>query len=182
MMIIIGGELKSSFRIYGDEKDELLFVVNDAMMATESAWSIGLRLMEWIMEKNAKEIVSIEGMPFGVQVAEKPILGFSTVNQDLTKYGVRPTREGGVSGLNAVMLEESIKRGLPWLSLFIPTPLVSAIDYGGAASIIEVLNKMFKLGVDVTQLRLTDDARRQMIEKGRRGAQRGFLDSLRRRR
>lgn len=182
IILIINSKLTPSFRIYGDETDRLLFVICDSLLAVENAWPIGLKLMEWLLEKGVKEIVSIEGMPFSVLAEEKPILGFSTTGRELTQYGTQPTREGGVSGLNAVILDESMKHGIPWISLFVPTPIVSAIDYEGAAAIIEVLNKMFKLGVDVTPLRKTADARRQMIEKGRGGAKRGFLDSLRRKR
>lgn len=182
MMLLINGKPTPSFRIYGGERDELLFVISESLIAAENAWPIGIRLMEWLKDKDVKEIISIEGMPFRTSTDERLVLSYSTTSRELSQYGTKPTMEGGVSGLNAVILDESIKYSLPWISLFIPTPIVSGIDYGGAAAIIEVLNKMFKLGVDVTPLWKTDEARRQIVERSRRGEKRGLLDSLRKRR
>ena len=86
------------------------------------------------------------------------------------------------------MLEECLRYGLSWTSLFVPTSLVSVIDYGGSAAVIDVLNKMFKLGVDVTPLEQRDEMVRRMVERhgktrarGLLGTLRGYLESLRRR-
>lgn len=181
MMLLIGGTPTPVFRIYGDDKDELLFVMSEALIAPENAWAIGLKVMEWLKEKGVRKIISIEGMPFGPVGDKRPIFGYSTPKTNLTKYGVQPTVEGGVSGINAVMLEESMNEGISWVTLFVPTAQAQTIDYGGAAAAIEVLNKMFKLGVDTAPLKKSDDIRRQMMERAAKGGQKGFLDSLRRR-
>lgn len=181
IMLLIEGRPTPAFRIYCDEKDELLFLISDAMIAAENAWPIGIRLTEWLRDKGVREIVSIEGLPFGTPSEERTIFGFSTPYRDLRQYDIRLTSEGGVSGLSAVMLDESLRNELPWVSLFVYTSLVSVIDYGGAAAIIQALNRMFKLGVDVEPLEKSDEVRRQMIERSRGRGSRGFLSSLRRR-
>ena len=181
MMLLIGGTPTPVFRIYGDDKDELLFVMSEALIAPENAWAIGLKVMEWLKEKGVREIVSIEGMPFGPVGDKRPIFGYSTPKANLTKYGIQPTVEGGVSGINAVMLEESINKEISWVTLFVPTAQTQTIDYGGAATVIEVLNKMFKLGIDTAPLKKSDDIRRQVMERAAKGEQKGLLDSLRRR-
>jgi uncharacterized protein len=181
MLLLIGGTPTPVFRIYGDDKDEILFVMSEALIAPENTWTIGKKVMEWLDEKGVKEIVSIEGMPFGHVTDKRPIFGYSTPQTNLTKYGVQPTVEGGISGINAVMLEESLSRGISWVTLFIPTSQAQSIDYGGAAGAIEVLNKMFKLGVDTAPLKKSDDFRRQMMERAAKGEQKGFLNSLKRR-
>lgn len=182
MMLLIDGEPTHPFRIYGDEKNELLFVISAALLETECAWSVGLKLMEWLRKLGVREIVSIEGMPFTVPAEERPIFGFSVPDRDLTRYGVRSLNEGGVSGLSAVMFEESIKQRIPWVALLVPTPITSTIDYGGTSLVIEVLNKMFKLGVDPSPLRRSEEMIRQRVERVTRERPRGFLDSLRRKR
>ena len=182
MMLLIDGEPTHPFRIYGDEKNELLFVVSAVLLDSESAWSVGLKLMEWLGRLGAREIVSIEGMPFTIPAEERPIFGFSVPGRDLTRYGVRPINDGGVSGLSAVMLEESMKQRIPWVALLVPTPITSTIDYGGTSLVIEVLNKMFKLGVDPSPLRRSEEMIRQRVERGARERPRGFLGSLGRKR
>lgn len=181
MMLLIDGEPAHPIRIYGDEKNELIFVVSAVMIAPENAWPIGLKLMEWLRDLGSKEFVSIEGMPFTIQAEERPIFGFTIPERDLAPYGVRPINEGGVSGVSAVMLEEAMKHGIPWATVLVPTPITAAIDYGGASFAVDVLNKMYKLGVDPSPLRRSEEMIRQRVEMGRREKPRGFLGSLRRR-
>ncbi len=181
MMLLIEGTPSPVFRIYADDKDEILFVMSEAMITNENAWPIGIKVMEWLGEKGVKEIISLEGLPFGSIGEKRPIFGYSTPQRDLAKYGVQPTTEGGISGLNAVMLDESMRRGVSWVSIFVPTSQPQTIDYGAIADVIGVLNKMFKLGVDTGPLQKGEEMRRQMLEKVAKGGQKGFLSSLRRR-
>jgi len=180
MMLLIEGEVSPVFRIYGDEQDRVLFVLSEALIGPENAWPIGLSLMEWFKRKRVKEIVSIEGMPFGATGDERPIFGFNMPEKGLEEHGVTMTKEGGVSGVNAVLLEESIKDRIPWTTLFVPTIQGQAIDYGGAAAVIDVLNNMYNLGVEVEPLRQSDEIRKRMVQRAR-VERKGFLSGLRRR-
>jgi predicted ATP-grasp superfamily ATP-dependent carboligase len=139
--------------------------------------------MEWLLVQGVKEFLTIEPMVINTALREIPVYGFSVPSRDLTEYGVKPLTEGGVSGLNAVLFEEAFERHIPWTTFVVPTRLASYVDYVGAAAIIEVLNRMFKLGVDVSLLTRSDEIRQQLTEQMRpREERRGFLDSLRRRR
>ncbi len=182
MFLLLDGKLTPVFRIYGDQKNEILLIISEAIIDAENAWPIGIKLMEWLRGKGVKEIVSIEGMPFATPEGERPIFGFSSSGRDFTQVGVRPTREGGISGLNAVLLDEALKHKVPWTTLLVPTGLAQTIDYGGVADLIEALNRMFKFGVDTSPLRQSDGLRRKAVEKAKGGEQRGLLGGFRRRR
>jgi len=179
MTLLIDGKPTPSFRIYGDNKGELLIVLCETMISGENAWAIGKKLMEWLKEKGVNKIISVEGMPFGTSTGETIVFGYSTKGQDLTTFGVRQTPEGAVSGLNAVLLEESSKHGVRWISLFPTTSMMTTIDYKGAAAVVEVLNRMFKLDVDATPIKKRDEMVKQIIQKRRR-ASGGFWGFLRR--
>ena len=181
MILLIDGQITPDFRIYSHDDEDLLFITNTTMVASENAWPIGQKLLEWFLSKGASSFISIEPLPFGTGTKERPLLGFSTHRKDLSKFGVQPAREGSVAGISACMLDECVKRDIPWTSLFVPTTQVSTVDYGGAAAVIEVLNKMFKLGVDVTLLKQRDEMMRRVFESRMKGERRGLLDSLRRR-
>jgi len=181
MMIIIDGRPRHAFRIYVEEEKKLILVTSEMLLTTENAWPIGRELINWLLDKGAKTYISIEGMPFGALPSERQILGFSTNKKDIVRFDVQPTEEGAVSGLNACLLEESLKRGLSYTVLFVPTDLISAIDYGGVAAVIEVLNQTYQLGVDVTLLRQRDDIVRRVTTRGIKGEPRSLLDALRRR-
>jgi predicted ATP-grasp superfamily ATP-dependent carboligase len=182
MFLLIEGKPTPVFRIYGDQKNEILLVVSEALINAENAWPIGIKLMEWLREKGVKEIISIEGMPFGTPEGERPIFGFSSSGRDFSQIGVRPTKEGGISGLNAVLLDEAMKHNVPWTTLLVPTGLSQTIDYGGAADLIDALNRMLKLGVDTSLLRQSEGLMRKAVERARGGEQRGLLGGFRRRR
>ncbi|MEM2127720.1 MAG: PAC2 family protein [Candidatus Bathyarchaeia archaeon] len=167
MMILIDGRPRPPFRIYGGDEG-LVFIVSEAFLTTESSWPLGLGVMEWLSKKGVKEIVSMEGVLSGAR--ERVIMGFST--GDLSRLNVRPTQEGMISGINACFLDESLRRGIPWTSLFVPTQFMSSVDYGAVADLIEVLNGVFNLKVDVAPLRRRDEELRRMAErlaKGRGG-------------
>ncbi|MEM3006328.1 MAG: PAC2 family protein, partial [Candidatus Bathyarchaeia archaeon] len=111
MMILIDGRPRPPFRIYGGDEG-LVFIVSEAFLTTESSWSLGLGVMEWLSKKGVKEIVSMEGVLSGAR--ERVIMGFST--GDLSRLNVRPTQAGMISGINACFLDESLRRGIPWTS------------------------------------------------------------------
>jgi predicted ATP-grasp superfamily ATP-dependent carboligase len=120
-------------------------------------------------------------MPYAPIQEPRTLFSYGTRNKDLSQHGVVPTREGAVQGVSAVLLEESLKTDISYVTILVPTQLMSTIDYGGSAAVIDVMNSLFKLGVDATPLRKSDEMRRQMMERGRKGESRGFLSSLRRR-
>ncbi|MCW3992079.1 MAG: PAC2 family protein [Candidatus Bathyarchaeota archaeon] len=182
MMLLIDGQPKHALRIYGGEKESPLMVVSEALISGESCWRLGAKLMEWLSEKGASAVVSIEALPYSPPSMERVVFGFSTPRRDLPNFGVQTTREGVVSGMNACLLEECLRRDISWTSLFVGTNIVSGIDHGGTAAAIEVLNKMFGLAVDAAPLKQRGEMIRQMAERRTKAEAGGFLGSLRRRR
>ena len=81
--------------------------------------------------------------------------------------------------MNAVLLDEALKHKVPWTTLLVPTGLTQAIDYVGAADLIEALNRLLKLGVDTSPLRQSDIFKRQSA--ARIGEQKGLFGGFRRR-
>jgi len=179
MMLLIEGRPIHSFRVYSDDQERLLFLITESLISSESVWEVAQRLMQWLKDKGAREFVAIEGMPFGAPSADRRVYGFTLDERNLAEFGVQAISEGAVSGINAVMLEESLGSKISWMSLLVPTNLVSNIDYGGSFVAVETLNRMFKLGVDATPLKQRDEMLRKAIESQRGG---GFLGGLFRKR
>lgn len=180
MMLVLDGRPEHSMRIYSSEKEDVLLAASELMFTTKDTWRVGERLMDWLVSKGVKDYISIEGMPFASPTKERTVLGFSTEG-DPSKHGVQTIKEGAVTGLNACLLELCMSRKLPWTSLLVPTNLLSAVDYGGTAAAIEVLNRMFKFGMDAEPLKQRDEMLRQAFEKQAKSKPSGFLGSLGRR-
>lgn len=154
MMILVEGKPRHSFRIYTHASENLMFLVTESMSSAEPTWAIGQRLMSWLKKKGVKEIVAFEGFP----LATKGIYGFTTGDKNLQGYGIQPIPEGAIQGVNASLLNEALKDGVEWTTIFVPTRLISGIDYQGVVDAIQVLNTMFKLDVDIEELRRTSEA------------------------
>ncbi len=150
LMILIQGKPNRGFRIYADKEDRHLLLVTEAMLSTGAAWAVGRELMRWFREKGVDEIIALEGFPFS-QTGRR-IFGFTTGGRDLQGVGVQPLSEGAIPGVNASLLEEAVRLGVDWTTVFVPTQVIGGVDYRGAADAVEVLNKMLGLDVDTGQL------------------------------
>jgi len=121
MMLFVEGEPYSSFRIYIDDEGERLYVITENLISAEGSWPITYKLIDWFQNKGVKDIIAVEGLPFGNLPANVKVVGYSTDKEKMNNIGISPLREGAVSGLYASMMEECINRKIPWTILFIQT-------------------------------------------------------------
>jgi len=158
LVLLFDGKQTSCFRIYCDEERKLLFLVTESMIPAEGSYIIGKSLADWLKRKGVSEVIALEGLPFSAASSDGKLFEFSTVPRDTPRAGGTPVREGAISGLNACMLEECVERGIPWTTMFVPTSRLASMDYGASADAVDAMNRLFKLGVDPTPLRRSDEA------------------------
>jgi predicted ATP-grasp superfamily ATP-dependent carboligase len=168
MTLITNGAPMHSFRIHLDEAEKVLFIITESLIPAEGCRPIAGELLRWLREKGVGEIYSLDGLPFSAVSTEIKALTY-TFNIDLSKQGYPALKEGALSGINSCMLEECIEKGYPYACIFIPTNKLTNIDYTGSADAIEVLNKLFKLGVDSSPLRGSDEVQRKAAEQKQSG-------------
>lgn len=177
MMMILEGRPEHAIRIYGSDDDDFFFVVSEIILTSENVWYIGYEIMEWLEDKGVKELISIEGMPLTLQRRDSIVLGFSE-DRDMAKFGIQEISESAISGINASIVDWCIKHKVSWSSLFVPTNLLTSIDFGGAIAVVEVLNRMFKFGVDTSMLVKRHEAFRRAAEP-KKESKPSFFDKLR---
>jgi predicted ATP-grasp superfamily ATP-dependent carboligase len=168
MMLISNGTPMQSFRIHLDEFDNILFVVTESLIPAEGCWPIAGELLKWLKAKGVQEIYSLDGLPFSAVSPEIKALTYSS-KIDLVKHGYPAIREGALSGMNSCLLDECIEKGFPYACIFIPTNKLTSIDYSGSADAVDVLNKLFKFGVDSSPLRGSDESQRKATEQKQSG-------------
>ena len=162
---IIDGQHTQNFRIYYKKEKNMLLVTSDALISDKNSRPVGRALMDWFLSKGVKHFYSIQEVHVDIPPRERVIYGFSTDEIDLSQFGVERIKEGAITGINASILEECMKNGFSWTSLFVPTNLVTIVDYGGSVAIIDVLNKMFKLDVNVNSLKQLNKMVSKMMER-----------------
>jgi predicted ATP-grasp superfamily ATP-dependent carboligase len=158
LVLLVDGKQMGCFRIYCDEERRLLLVVTESMIPAEGSYIVGKSLTDWLKRKGVSEVIALEGLPFSAVSSEGKLFEFSTVPRETPRAGGTPVREGAISGLNACMLEECIEHGISWTSIFVPTSRLASMDYGASAEAVDAMNRLFKLGVDPTPLRRSDEA------------------------
>ena len=167
MILLIDGKPSPSFTIYSDDAEDTLFVTSNVVVSPENMWIVGLKLVEWFRKLGVREFVTVESMLQVVPQGRRPVYGFVVPERDLSVYGVQTIKDGAVSGLNAIMLEEAIKGDTPFVNFLVPTSVTSALDLWGALSVVEVLNKMCNLYVDVSSLEANADMLNPRGQKGK---------------
>lgn len=187
-ILLIGGEPTFPFRIYGDKEGEIILIISEALVPPENSYPVANGLMKYLKNKNPAGFTFIEAMPFPTPPPDNSIYGFSFPQRDdLYKSGIKPISEGGVSGINAVMLDTCLQDKIPNTTLIIPTSIVTNIDYGASAVTIDTISKMFKLGVDTSPLKKSIEMQQQMQQQSQQQQyqpqqqqkKKGFFESLR---
>ena len=165
LMVLLEGKPKHCLRIYTDPSDELMFIVTEASITGESAWSIAEAIGEWLMGKGVSEIIALEGFPAGY--SDTSLFGFTTGKRVLTKHKINPVSQGAISGLNATMLDQALQHDIPWTNVYISTAIATGIDYTGVIAAINLINELFNFRVDTTSLqKLSDDIQSRLAKDG----------------
>lgn len=176
MTLITNGAPMQSFRIHLDESNNIIFVITESLIPAEGCWPITETLMTWLIGKGVHEIYSVDGLPFANSPAGVKVYTYSS-NIDISKLGFLSLKEGALSGINSCVLEECAEKDYPYASILIPTNKLTSIDYSGSADAVDVMNRFFKLGVDPSPLRGSNEVQKKMAEKRQFGIDKMFMKS-----
>jgi predicted ATP-grasp superfamily ATP-dependent carboligase len=168
MTLITNGSPMPSFRVHLDESTNTFLVITESLIPSEGCWPIAWELLKWLKAKGVQEIYSLDGLPFSVVSSEIKAMVYSH-KIDFSKYNFPGIREGAISGINSCMLEECVEKEYPYACLFIPTNKLTSIDYSGAADAIDVMNQVFKFGVDASPLRGSEETQHKVAEQKQSG-------------
>ena len=142
------GVINDPVRIY--IKKEVVAVVADIPIHPMICYEIATGLLDWLAPFKPKEVLTIAGII--TNEPEKRVFGVATTNEALPRIQehtlILPI--GSISGIASSILTECKIRGIPGYGLLGET--VNAPDPRSSAATIEVLNKMYNLGLDVKPL------------------------------
>lgn len=142
------GVINDPVRIY--IKNDVVAVVADIPIHPMICYEIANGLLDWLAPFKPKEVVTIAGII--TNEPEKRVFGVATTMDALPRIQehtlILPI--GSISGIASSILTECKLRGIPGYGLLGET--VNAPDPRSSAATIEVLNKMYNLGLDVKPL------------------------------
>jgi uncharacterized protein len=142
------GLVNDPVRIY--QKNNLAAVVADIPIHPTICYEIANGLIDWLAQSKPKEVLTIAGII--TNEPEKRVFGVATSADALLRIQdhtlLLPV--GSISGVASSILLECKIRGIPAFGLLGET--VNAPDPRASAATIEVLNKLYDLGLDTKPL------------------------------
>lgn len=151
------GVLKHPFRLYYSPSNNLIVGISEVPFQVATAYNdLSRTICNWALSDDvkAKEILIFQGVPQRGIIDEYPVYYAAEENiiKKIKKLNleIEPIEKGIIVGPEATVLNEALSNKLEAYALF--TPVLEIPTPEGAASIIDVLNKIYKLNIDTTQL------------------------------
>jgi uncharacterized protein len=142
------GVINDPVRIY--LKNDIAAIVADIPIHPMICYETSRDIVNWLEQFNPKEVLTIAGII--TNEPEKRVFGVATTEEALKRIEEHTLLLpiGSISGIASSLLTECKARGIPAYGLLGET--VNAPDPRSSAATIEVLNKMYNLGLDMQPL------------------------------
>jgi uncharacterized protein len=142
------GVINDPVRIYF--KNNIAAIVADIPIHPMICYETSRDIIDWIEQFKPKEVLTIAGII--TNEPEKRVFGVATTAEALKRIEEHTELLpiGSISGIASSILTECKARGIPAYGLLGET--VNAPDPRSSAATIEVLNKMYNLGLDMQPL------------------------------
>ncbi len=142
------GIINDPVRIY--QKNDIAAVVADIPIHPTICYEISTAIIDWLAKTRPREVLTIAGII--TNEPEKRVFGVATTPEALPRIEEHTLLlpVGSISGIASSILTECRIRGIPAFGLLGET--VNAPDPRASAATIEVLNKLYDLGLDTQPL------------------------------
>jgi len=149
--VLFNGIINMPVRIYESKEYNILTVISDIPIHPTISYEVSKVLMNWAQSINVKEIVSIAGI--ATMSSEEKVFGAATDDDMLNRIKdyVEIFQVGTISGISGSVMTECFMRNVPAISLLGETNSPNP-DPRAAASVINILNKIYGLPIDINNL------------------------------
>jgi uncharacterized protein len=178
--VFIDGVLAYPYRIYGCKKRKIAILIGESPCPPQAYYYLARAMMKWALENGTKQAICLDGFatdthenrPDQVYLVAEPQVYKN--NEKFKELDFPKPRTGFISGLSGAIMNESLLTPIEGISLLIPVTSPYP-DPGGAAKLIEAINKIKDLDIDISKL-LADEEKIQkslmeLADKNRQIAQ-----------
>ncbi len=146
--VFVGEKMRTPFRIYINSEGTLMVITCEVPIDDEGLYEISSALVNWLEGLNPREIVVLDGIPTKGLVDKRTVYGAADAPtfKKLAEVGVENAGSAIISGIGGALINQSIGRKFPAVSLMTETS-IDVPDPGAVLSVIEVLNKAYKLNI-----------------------------------
>ncbi len=153
--VFYAGVLKHPFRLLYSSQSNLIIGICEVPFQIPTAYNdLSKTICNWALSQDvkAKELVIFQGIPQRGIIDEYPVYyaAEEVMIDQLEKFGIKKVEKGIIVGPEATVLNEALVNRLNAYALF--TPVLEIPTPEGAASIIEVLSRIYDLKIDTSSL------------------------------
>lgn len=150
--VVHDGMVRLPIRIYENREHNLLLVVSELPIHPTISNDVANRLVEWSKEKGVKKLVSLAGVG-GMSKQQDRVFAAATSEpaMDGVPDDVQVFEEGNIAGISGSIMVSCSLKDLDALCLLGETQ-VYAPDPRSASQVIRVLNEMYGIDVDTSEL------------------------------
>ncbi len=153
--VFYNGILKHPFRLYYSFEKNLIIGICEVPFQISSAYNdLSKTILNWALSDDvkAKQLVIFQGIPQRGIIDDYPVYyaAEEKLKQLLESFQIQKVDKGIIVGPEATLLNEALSNRLDAYALF--TPVLEIPTPEGAASILELLNKIYGLSVDTSSL------------------------------
>lgn len=157
--VFLDGILRHPFRIYGSEEKNLLVVMTELPISEDGLYHVSSALLDWAAGAGVHETVIIDGIPVQGLPSERKVL-YAAEREKLAELkeddGMEILKKGIITGIAGSILSETLCRDMVGFALL--TPAIATIpDPEGAIQLLEALNRLYNVGVQLTELQESAD-------------------------
>ncbi len=165
--VFIDGRLRHPFRIYASEKNNLLVVTTELMVAEEGMYHVSSVLLDWAATLGVRETVVLDGIPVQGIPHERKVL-YAAEEEKIAELEddkeMEIFQKGIISGISGSILSETLCRSMVGFALL--TPAITMVpDPEGAVKLLQALNRLYHVGAEVEELQKSGDLIKQKMHE-----------------
>ena len=185
LVSIHGGTPMPPVRVYYSEKLKIATVFAEFAIPVKITYEVAAELKKLIQQEKIAKIISIGGMPSGVQLPmdddsdsekkAKPeevfaITSSKKLDAEVKKAGLSSVSEGVATGISAMLLIEAARSNIPDITVLVPVDQ-NIVDPRYAEQAIKAIDSLADLKIDTTELereaKEVEAKIREMIKKSK---------------
>ena len=154
--VFVAGKLRHPFRLYSDAEGKYCIVISDIPVDPEGYYEISNVISDWLRQVNPRMVVNIDGFPVESIGNGQRVFGVGDKNaiSMLQQNKIPLAQSALITGMGGAILNESILRKLPLMSLLAVT--VEGIpDPAAVLSAVENLYTLFGMNIETGPLKET---------------------------
>ena len=150
--VFMKGRLRHPFRFYANKEGTICAVICEITLRMEGVYTIVAAILDWAKEKGSNEIIILDG----VASDEHDQKAYCAAEEDLCRVmadkNINVIPHGFITGIPGGILNECLIREIQGVALLVKANKLLP-DPEAAATLIEAVNKMYKMQIDVSDLK-----------------------------